>query len=71
MSRFHAASLLVSVAILGGCADATGPMPLHEGDRAPVHSAAAHPDSTGVTTASESDDPLLRNGGNMMGGGGR
>jgi hypothetical protein len=71
MSRFRTAVLSLSLILLGACADGTGPEPLLSASRPQVFSHEAHPDSTPVSTASENDETVLRDGGNMMGGGGR
>lgn len=71
MTRFRAAFLLVPVVFLAGCADATGPGRLNGEHQPQVFSASPTPDGTGASTASEDGEPVLRDGGNMMGGGGR
>jgi hypothetical protein len=71
MSRFYAVSLVVSLAVLAGCADPTAPLGMEGKAQAQASSTAPASDGAPVTTTSSEDDPILRDGGNMMGGGGR
>jgi hypothetical protein len=72
MSRFRTTVLSLSLVLLAACADGTGPEPLRSAAIQPqLSSHEARPDSTPVNTASEDDETVLRDGGNMMGGGGR
>jgi hypothetical protein len=71
MSRFRTASLSLAILFLGACADGTGPEPLLSASQPQVFSHEARSDSGAVSTASENDETVLRDGGNVMGGGGR
>jgi hypothetical protein len=71
MSRFRTAVLSLSLVLLGACTDGTGPEPLRSAAQPQMSSHEARSDSTSVSTTSENDETVLRDGGNVMGGGGR
>ena len=70
MPRFRFAFLpLVGVA-LGGCAESTAPDSMLDAGVSLHLSGTPHFDSTVASTIAETDGPVARDGGNVMGGGG-
>ena len=71
MSRFRLAFLTLVGVALGACAESTAPGSMLEPGVPQRFSSTSGSDSTAASTTSETGDPVARDGGNMMGGGGR